>query len=402
MLTPYYGEFLIIPMPLEFSFNPCSNDCSYCFSNLNKYKNKTNEQSVLNKLSKFREKQDTVSKLLQKGYAICFSNKSDPFCASNIDFSIKFLEIATELDIDIAYQTKCSKRIPEILSFVKPAIWYVTLSQDNESARQRVEKNTIPIEERLKLIKEIVKKGHKVNVGINPFVPEWINNQEDFIKKIKDAGAYGITVEGLHFSHEQKVNFKNWQRQALGEEIIARSLKREPPADEKNEYLKICDIIKKQGIDLWSFWNRHVSKMWDPYFKRYKCFPIVTNFINYVIQNKKDGDILTFKDFVNYSGGSIPNFEYKIESYVMSIARNIYREKQVPKTGTFLKLMYIFWSENRIKTCPAQHPFLSVVVRKNEYNDLEYVMVDGQYPVMMYNSKGFKSMYVFEDGSEVI
>ena len=36
MIEPYFGEFLINPVPLELSFNYCSHKCAYCFANLNK------------------------------------------------------------------------------------------------------------------------------------------------------------------------------------------------------------------------------------------------------------------------------------------------------------------------------------------------------------------------------
>lgn len=35
-ISPYYGEFMVSPCPLELSFNYCSHGCVFCFANLNK------------------------------------------------------------------------------------------------------------------------------------------------------------------------------------------------------------------------------------------------------------------------------------------------------------------------------------------------------------------------------
>jgi len=402
VILPYFGEFLIIPMALEFSFNPCSNGCAYCFSNLNKYKNKTTVQAVMNKLATYHKKKDNVSLFLQNGYSICFSNRTDPFSKSNIEFTRKFLEVCTELDIDIAYQTKGSDEIIDIAPMLKPAIWYFTLSQDNEQDRKRIEPNTISIEKRLKIIEKLVALGHKVNVGINPFVPEWVKNKKEFVKRIKNAGVYGITVEGLHFSHEQNKNFTEAQRKNLTKGVIDRALNKQCSDFEFEEYKKLCDIILKDNIELWSFWNYHSSKLWDPYYDRYQCFPIVTNFINYVIEKKQNYDVVTFMEFIENIGCELPEFQYKIDSYIVSVARNLYRTQAIPVYGIMKQLLYIFWKEVKLKTCPANHPYLSIIVKKNKNNELEYVRCENNMPMMMVNKNAFKSLYVYEDGKEVI
>ena len=279
MITPYFGEFLIIPMPLELSLERCSNSCAYCFSNLNGYKMKRSIQSILNHLQGFGTRKDQASLLLREKRPICFSNRSDPFAASNYKNAIAICELCEALDIDIAFQTKGGKGIDDVLSFVKPSIWYITISQDDDGLRKRLEPGTIAINARLKLIEKLVAKGHMVNVGVNPFVPEWIKDCRQLVRNIKKAGCYGITVEGLHFSNEQ---VKRLEPDAIDYEIVQRSLKKKVTEWELNEYKKICDIILDEGLELWSFWNRHVSNFWQPYYDRYRCFPILTNFTNYV------------------------------------------------------------------------------------------------------------------------
>lgn len=393
MITPYYGEFLIIPMPLELSVNRCSNGCHYCFSNLNGYKAKRSIQSILNHLQKFPNRNDPASVLLKEKRPICLSNRTDPFALSNYRDTIKIVEICTALDIDIAYQTKGGKGIDEVLSFAKPAIWYITICQDDDVLRKKIEPGTISIKERLKLIEKLVDHGHLVNVGINPFVPEWIKDKKTLVKDIKTAGCYGITVEGFHFSHEQirRMNVK-----AVGEEIVARASKKKPTDFELSEYKKLCDIIKSVDLDLWSFYNWERSDFWEPYYDRYNCFPILTNFTNYVFDNMQDGDIITFKEFKSVMTG-IPNRKFKIDSYIMSINR-AFKNENIPINGTGTELLKIFWSEPRLNTCPANHPCLSIVADKTGKNE---VSIKGQLPTLMFRKKGFTSTFVTDQGEEI-
>jgi len=74
MITPYFGEFLIIPMPLELSLERCSNACHYCFSNLNGYELKSSHKSILNQIKGFSTGKNHAAQLLRDGYPICFSN----------------------------------------------------------------------------------------------------------------------------------------------------------------------------------------------------------------------------------------------------------------------------------------------------------------------------------------
>ena len=394
MITPYYGEFLIIPMPLELSLERCSNACHYCFSNLNGYTLKSSYKSILNQIKGFAVGKSHAAQLLRDGYPICFSNRSDPFCRSNSEFSIKLCEIFTELGIDIAFQTKGGKGIDEILSFMPSSCWYITISQDDENLRKKIEPGAPPISERLELIDKLVSKGHHVTVGINPYIPEWIDNKRKLVEQVKQAGAYGILVEGFHLSREQK---RRINQHVIDEKIINRALKGHADDFEMGHYHELCEIITSNGLELWSFWNNHSSGFWDRYYQRYKCFPIITNFINHCIENLEDGDIVDFDQFKSIMGG-MPKNSFKIDSYVISINRS-FRNKGIPTKGSATDLLQIFWSSPQLKTCPANHPMLSIVAEKVPGS--KTLVIEGKLPVYMFNSNGFKSIFVDKNGKEI-
>lgn len=394
MIKPYFGEFLIIPMPLELSLERCSNACGYCFSNLNGYEMRTGLKSILNQLDTFNVRKDHGSFLLAQDYSLCFSNRSDPFCKTNYKNAVKLCELFTELNIDVAYQTKGGPGIGDALGFIRPSIWYVTICQDDDDYRKRIEPNAISISERLKLIEKLVGNGHQVNVGINPFVPEWIKNKAKLVSDIKNAGAYGITVEGLHFSHEQ---VRRMRSGTIEPHIIQRGLKKHADDFEMDEYRKLKDIILESGLQMWSFWNDHPTDFWAPYYEKMKCFPILTNFTNWVFQNKKHGDLISFEDFCSVMSG-MPDIEFKIDSYVLSINRG-FKNKNVPVYGNAKSLLKIFWSEPQLKTCPTNHPNLAIVA---ELVDKKTVKISGDLPVYMFVENGINSAFVTNQGEAIL
>lgn len=377
-------------MPLELSLERCSNACHYCFSNLNGYQMKNSFQSVLNHLANFCGRKDHGSLLLRHNYSLCFSNRSDPFCEANYKNSVKLCEIFAEVGIDVAFQTKGGKGIDDVIGFMPSSLWYVTICQDDDNLRNQIEPNTVGISDRLKLIEKLVDNGHIVNVGINPFVPEWINDKKQIVEDIKNAGAYGITVEGLHFSHEQ---VKRMKKGIIADSVVKRALKRNADDLEMDQYRKLCDIILDTGMDLFSFWNLHISNLWKPYYERMKCFPIMTNFTNWVFENKKEGDAITFEEFYNVMGG-LPDVEFKIDSYVLSINRG-FKNKNIPVYGSSKDLLKLFWTYPQLKTCPANHPYLSIIAELIDKNTVE---ITEETPVYMYHKPNINSAFVTNQG----
>lgn len=381
-------------MPLELSLERCSNACHYCFSNLNGYRFKGNYKSILNHIANFPNRKDQASLLLRHGYPICFSNRSDPFCHANYKNSVKLCELFTQMDIDVAFQTKGGPGIDDVLSFMRSSIWYITLCQDDDDLRRKIEPGTISIKDRLNLIYKLVDNGHKVNVGINPFVPEWIKNKKQFVEDIKKAGAYGVFIEGLHFSHEQKKRLKPG---AIDPAIIEKSLKKYPTDEDMAEYEKLCDIAIESGMEVFSFWNLRPTDFWEPYKKLYHCFPIMTDFLNYCYRYKNDYDILDFNDFLK-AVGPLPNIPFKLDSYALSVNRSM-KDVKMPVFSSGIDLLKLFWSTPKFNICPVNHPALAIVAEWNE-NDKVFEIED-DLPVYMFNRQGWHTHFVNIQGKEL-
>jgi DNA repair photolyase len=57
LIEPYWGEFLISPIPLELSLNYCSHKCAYCFANLNDPKRTSDVKAIMRFLSDYLERE---------------------------------------------------------------------------------------------------------------------------------------------------------------------------------------------------------------------------------------------------------------------------------------------------------------------------------------------------------
>lgn len=394
MLKPYFGEFLVIPMPLELSLERCSNGCHYCFSNLNGYKAQASAQAIVNHITGFYGRKDLASKLLKNGYPICFSNRSDPFCTRNYRNAVKLCEIMAAYDIDVAFQTKTGPGIDDVLTFMPPSMWYISISFDDDSLCRLIEPGAPVISQRLATIRKIVDRGHGVNVGVNPFVPEWIKDKRRLIEDIKASGAYGVFIEGLHISAEQRRRLKG---DVIAPEIIARTKSKAIDADILREYENFCAMAIDADLEVFSFFNTRQTDFWKPYQKLYKCFPIITDFINYCYREKNDFDCVDFNDFINVVGG-LPKIPFKLDSYAFALDRSM-KDVNLPVYATGNDLLKLFWSTPKFNVCPINHPMFAAV---GQWVENENVFeIEGDLPVYMIKKSGWQSYGVNSKGEEV-
>ena len=146
MITPYYGEFLISPAPLELSLNYCSHKCAYCFANLSMPDRTADIGGILRFLGEFNERKSLEAELVRQGYPVCFSNKVDPFAATNYKQSIPILEVMSTLGIPVAFQTRGGQGIDDALKIVQPSCWYISVCTADDKLRKRLEPGAPTIE----------------------------------------------------------------------------------------------------------------------------------------------------------------------------------------------------------------------------------------------------------------
>jgi DNA repair photolyase len=384
-MNVYYGEFLVTPIPLELSLERCQNGCKYCFSNLNDYKLKQSMTSILNRLT--MKNSGLECKLLKDGYPVLMSNRTDPFSSNNYKNTIKICEILTELGKQIAFQTKGGKGIDEVLSFIPPSGFDITICFDDDNLRKQFEPNTISIDERFELIAKLKDHGHVVYVGMCPAVREWCKDYEKHIDRIKASGADGLWVEKVHFNRDQ---IANWRSMPDYLKVAAA----------KNQYYRFIDdcldYAESIGLPNYIWENTRHSTFWNPYREIYKkTFPVKQDLVNACVESEIDLMPIDFELFYDLlqSKAQFPKGEYNLVSYVASTSIQVVREMRLG-TMTYKQLLSLIFKDHRIKTNPIYLKCFANIVDGNA------LLVDGRgLPYLSFDREFFDRTIV--DISEI-
>lgn len=213
-----YGIWPMTPFPVEVSiYGVCSNQCFYCFSNLNRAaaERKPHEKNPIEKVIRGLEKSmadptDPIGYFLREKYPVCFSNTTDPFMKEEKIYRCTeaFLKWAKKKGIPLWIQTKGGVLLEEFDRYAdlivpgKDAVYITLTTLDPEISRVIEPGSPLPAD-RLKLIRKLSDRGIPVVVACNPYLDEWAGDPIKYCKAVKDVGARGIWFEQLHFSDKQ-------------------------------------------------------------------------------------------------------------------------------------------------------------------------------------------------------
>lgn len=417
-LSPYFGEFLASPIPLELSLvEPCDYGCQYCFAVLNdRYwaskKDKsvaaTNLKSVMNLLADFRNRTTLEARLLQHGSPILISNRTDPFGRANRAAALPVLRVLREMEIPVAIQTKGFTKpddfeeVMEILDY--PTAWYISIASLSEEYRAKVEPGAPSIQHRLDLISKLREQGHEVVVGINPCVPEWNDKPEQLCREISDRGAWGVWVEALHLSRDQRNQLTEREKTNLTEEIIIRSGQRGGihPIDDEH-----CEITKKIAVDMglqpFSIGQAIPSRFFDVYHACYeKTFPTQQDFLNACCETLEEGDLILFEDWLGFMSPYLPEGVMGVGHYLGATSRK-FVTSQKGKWSNYMSypdLLKMIWANDTISFSPVNHDCFSYATAKDGNESVTLTDDDG-LPILIFSKNGWNHYYVDVDDFDV-
>jgi DNA repair photolyase len=377
VIEPYFGEFLISPIPLELSLNYCSHKCAYCFANLNKPDRRASMTPIMNLLRDYRNRDTLQARLLQAGYPVLFSNKVDPFAASNYKQALPIARTLVDLDIPIAWQTKGGRGLKELLPDLPPGCWYVSISFNDDELRKRIEHGATTLESRYELIQQLVESGHSVNVGINPLVPEWLPEPEPVMDRLKALGVHGVWIQTLHLNYRQRNNLSNKERSEIGEELIKRSMKRNESAADVAHVDRAGCYARSIGLETFSVHQPHPSKFFSEYPKYYKkLFPTNQDLVNAAFERLPRGEIVDFENWYDLVGDKLPSGVHPIDHYIGATARDLFWSVKIPKRMTYRQLLGIFWHNHKCHASPMKLRCFSLL-SEDEEHDVEIVDPQG-------------------------
>lgn len=76
------------------------------------------------------------------------------------------------------------------------------------------------------MIDKLIAHGHEVQVGLNPYIPEWCEDVEEYARVMYAHGVREAVIQSLHFSSDRKKLLTDRERESLSDEIIKRAMSR--------------------------------------------------------------------------------------------------------------------------------------------------------------------------------
>ena len=360
MIVPYYGEFLQYPVPLELSYGACSHNCAYCFARLNQRKRKVELKKIMRLLANYQNRTTLVAELLKGGYPVVLSNRSDPFAKSNYKYTLPLLEVMTNLNIPLSFETKTGHGIDDALKFLKPAVWYITVEMLDESIAKRIDPGAPLPEQRIATVKKIVGYGHKVVVAINPCVPEWLPEPERLIEKLVNAGVSGVWVDQLHLSHQQMQNATLNEIEAIGDDLIDRAKGRGSSKKREVDRAWVEHVILlaiEAGLSVFrpgydkqtDFFN-----VWHDVYE--KCFPTNQDLVNICFRDGITPDNpFVVSDYVDFMMEKLPKGSYTgMRDYVFTGSFALRKLYKLPSGKlNYQQILAFGYDAGKIKWSPA-------------------------------------------------
>lgn len=406
--TPYYGEFLISPIPLELSFNWCSFRCSYCFANLNVPNRKANIPSVARFLADYRSRKTLEALLYRMGYATCVSNLVDIFAPSNFQEALPIVRLMHDLGLPLQFQTRGSnnqKWEDELLdSLNRPSVWYISVTMLDDDLRKTIEPGATRIHERFAFMEQLRQRGHRVVLGLNPLTRQWCPDPQALIDRAVDAGAEGMWTEMLHMNYRQIRNMPPRDRAAIGEDMLAASQRRRPLPADMEHFLAARQHAIARGLQVFSVGQGCYSRFPNIYHETYPgaTFLTLQDFVNACIEAGAQGQLIPFEVFADFFTVSMPAGVWPIDSYLGAVAHNLWWEYHVPPQMSYRQLLSVIWRQPKIKNNPARMPCFAYAARWDDGAEdgkpgwVVYVD-EHDHPYLLFNPDGFTDYYTHVD-----
>ena len=207
------SKFGLCGLPIRVdTYKNCSHGCRYCFANnrvimeFEKTLQVGDSQYVQRKLKKIFDDKNInqsnyLEKLISQGITWHCGGMSDPFQPSESRFEAtrKLVDITNKYNISILFSTK---GFSTYNVNIKPELHTFQLSVTNVDDRRDIEPFIASISERYKFYQSLKKRGFKVGIRIQPFIPNV--SDERIVEMFKDADYF--TIEGIKIVPQNKTH----------------------------------------------------------------------------------------------------------------------------------------------------------------------------------------------------
>lgn len=197
------SQVILCDMPIRFdTYKGCSHACAYCFVKRNKDISKIEADNCVKSLVNFiKGKRTQKTNWCDWNIPLHWGGMSDPFqpCEKKHKISLRCLEVFAETQYPVTISTKgrliCD---PEYLAVLKRCNAAVQISMACDKY-DKIERGCPPFEERLKMVRTLSKNCRRVIIRVQPYMLEVFKDVMNNIPRFAEAGAYGLTIEGMKF-----------------------------------------------------------------------------------------------------------------------------------------------------------------------------------------------------------
>ena len=368
MIDVFWGEFLLHPIPLEMSGNSCSHDCCYCFANIRRSCRVSEISRVINFLQGNTRAQNLATTLYNDGYPLCISNRTDPFSESNYGETRILAQILADKPNGLFIQTKLGREeyVDEFIDTLgkkRNIMFYITITTPNDDIAQIIEPGAPSPSERKRMAAKLVKAGYPVIVAFNPFAEGWTNLDENLreVESFRKLGINNFFYQNLHMANKEVQGFKSDRAQRFkksGIDLSQYTVK--ATRIERQKYAQLAMLKAYQaGHNALLFGAPLKSEFFDMFKKTFKdkTFPTSYQFTNWMIKNKKPGDVITKAEYLEVllpSLGDLADRKIKrLDTYILRQARNAWKgNMRAQNIGTFRELLEFIFDDKRMNQCP--------------------------------------------------
>ena len=356
MINPFLGGWLFHPAAVDLIADTCLNNCSYCFTEINK-KNMTPSsmssiKSAIKKLYFLDESMESY--FINQNFPLCVSNLTDMFSPNNHNNAIALFTHLQEKSNGIFIQTKGCKNFFDVfapLNGKKEIVIYLTITTLREEVARVQEPGAPTVKERFEIAEGLSKLGYSVAIALNPLSAQWIcpNELPIYAQMARDAGVDDIIIELLDISPGRKKRLTQSRIDRLGPAL------NDPKGKADYEMMRTAVIyfvengfnVSKSGMPF----RTEIFNKWEKILK--KVIPNNQKFINYAIDNKLD--TLYFSDYIKIIDSFGLDLDYnhghnKLRSYLLRANTRIWKKYRYIRINNFRELLRVCWNEKRLPT----------------------------------------------------
>lgn len=202
------SQIVLCDMPIRFdTYKGCSHACKYCFVSRNSDLTKIEKDNCVQSLINFiNGKRSQVVNWCDWKIPLHWGGMSDPFqpAERKHKISLECLKVFAETQYPFIVSTKGKLlATPEYLEVLRKCNAVVQISMVCDKY-DIIEKGCPTFEQRLEMVRKIAPNCKRVVVRAQPYMPEIFEDLCRNIPRLKEAGAHGITIEGMKFTKKKK------------------------------------------------------------------------------------------------------------------------------------------------------------------------------------------------------